>query len=79
MLRTLAILFILSLFIPAEFYTMAGTIRLEAYRIILGIALIYTLFNFKTVISRADFVDVLLIALVMLAFASFWHNHGFQK
>lgn len=79
MLRVLAILFLVSLFIPAEFYTMVGTVRLEAYRIILGIALLYALFNFKVIIPRADIVDVLLIALVALAFASFWYNHGLQK
>jgi hypothetical protein len=79
MLRVLAILFLFSLFIPAEFYTMVGTVRIEAYRIILAVALVYALFNFKVLIPRADLVDVLLIALVMLAFASFWHNHGLQK
>lgn len=79
MLRIIAILFVISIFIPVEFFTMIGTVRIEAYRIILGIALLYSLFNFKMVIQRADIVDVLLIALTVLVFASFWHNHSLQK
>ncbi|HPQ95403.1 MAG TPA: O-antigen ligase family protein [Thiolinea sp.] len=79
MLRILALLFILSLFIPFEFYTMAGTVRLEAYRIILIAALVYALLNFRQLLAQADLVDILLFALIGLSFASFWYNHSLQK
>jgi len=77
--RLLAILFVVSVFIPVEFYTMAGSVRIEPYRIVLGIALIHTLFNFKAMLERADIVDVCLIGLLALAFASIWHNHDLQQ
>lgn len=79
MLRIIALLFIASIFVPVEFYTMVGSFRIEAYRIILGIALIYTLFNFKALLERADLVDILLFAIIGFAFASFLHNHSLQK
>ncbi len=47
MLRIIAILFIISIFIPVEFYIMLGSVRIEAYRIVLAVALLYTLFNFR--------------------------------
>ncbi|MDD5392006.1 MAG: O-antigen ligase family protein [Thiothrix sp.] len=79
MLRLLAILFVVSVFIPVEFYTMAGSVRIEPYRIVLGIALLHTLLNFKAMLERADIVDVCLIGLLVLAFASIWHNHDLQQ
>lgn len=79
MLRLLAILFVISVFIPVEFYTMAGSVRIEPYRIVLGVALLYALLNIKTLLEQADLVDVLLIGLIILAFASIWHNHGLQQ
>lgn len=79
MLRIIAILFMISIFIPVEFYTMLGSVRIEAYRIVLGFALLYALFNFRLALQRADLVDILLMALTGLVFASFWHNHGLQK
>lgn len=79
MLRLIAILFIVSLFIPFEFYIMAGSVRIEAYRIVLGLGLLYAVFNFRQALQRADLVDILLLALTVIVFASFWHNHGLQK
>lgn len=79
MLRILAILFVISIFIPVEFYTMIGSVRIEAYRIVLAAALIYTLLNFREALQRADLTDILLITLTVFVFASFWHNHGLQK
>lgn len=79
MLRVIAILFMIAIFIPVEFYTMLGSVRIEAYRIVLGLALLYTAFNFRQVLHNANLVDILLLALTGLVFASFWHNHGMQK
>jgi hypothetical protein len=79
MLRLLAILFVISVFIPVEFYVMAGVVRIEPYRVVLGVALIHTLFNFKTLLQRADLVDVCLIGLLAFAFASIWSNHDLQQ
>lgn len=79
MLRILAILFAISIFIPVEFYTMIGSVRIEAYRIVLGLVLVYALLNFRQALQRADLTDILLIALTAFVFASFWHNHGLQK
>lgn len=79
MLRIIAILFFISIFIPVEFYTMAGSVRIEAYRIILGLALLYAFFNLNKVLAQIDLADILLFGLIGLAFASFWHNHSLQK
>lgn len=79
MLRILAVLFVISIFIPVEFFVMAGTVRIETYRVILALTLIYAFFNFRTVLKRADLTDVLLLGLIVLAFASFWVNHSLQK
>lgn len=79
MLRLLAIAFVISVFIPVEFYVMAGSVRIEPYRVVLGVALIYALLNFKAVLERADLVDILLIGLIGFAFASIWHNHDFNQ
>lgn len=79
MLRILAVLFVISIFIPVEFFVMAGTVRIETYRVILALTLIYAFFNFRTVLKRADLTDVLLLGLIVLAFASFWANHSLQK
>ncbi len=79
MLRLIALLFVISIFIPVEFYTMAGSVRIEAYRIVLGLALIYAFFNLNTLLKQMDITDILLFGLLALAFASFWHNHSLQK
>ena len=79
MLRILAILFVISIFIPVEFFVMAGTVRIETYRIVLALTLVYAFFNFRTVLKRADLTDVLLLGLIVIAFASFWYNHSLQK
>lgn len=79
MLRVIAILFIISIFIPSEFFFMAGSVRIEAYRLILGLALLYAVFNFRRALQQADLVDILLITLTSFVFASFLHNHGLQK
>ncbi|MBU0653749.1 MAG: hypothetical protein KJ914_01300 [Gammaproteobacteria bacterium] len=79
MLRLLAILFVISVFVPVEFYTMAGSVRIEPYRVILGLVLVYALLNFKTVLERADLVDILLIGLWLMVFTSIWQNHNMQQ
>ncbi len=79
MIKILAIFFVISIFIPVEFYYLVGGLRLEAYRIILGLVLIYGLFNIKELIEKADLVDILLIAFTLLATSSFIYNHGLQK
>lgn len=79
MLRILAVLFVISIFIPVEFFVMAGTVRIETYRVVLALTLIYAFFNFRTVLKRADLTDVLLLGLIIVSFASFWHNHSLQK
>ena len=79
MLRLLAILFVISVFVPVEFYSMAGSVRIEPYRIVLGLVLVYAVFNFRTVLKQADLVDVLLIGLLLMVFASIWHNHNMQQ
>ena len=79
MLRIIAILFVISIFIPVEFYTMAGSVRIEAYRIVLGLAILYALFNLNTLLKQMDLTDILLFSLIALAFASFWYNHSLQK
>ncbi|CAA6819738.1 MAG: Unknown protein [uncultured Thiotrichaceae bacterium] len=79
MLRIIALLFFVSIFIPVEFYTMAGSVRIEAYRIVLGLALLYAFFNLNKVLAQIDLADILLFGLIGLAFVSFWHNHSLQK
>ena len=79
MLRLLAILFVVAIFIPVEFYVMAGSVRIETYRVVLGLSLIYAVLNFKGILEQANLVDVLLIGLVVFAFASIWHNHDLQQ
>ncbi len=79
MIKILATLFVLSIFIPVEFYYLAGGLRLETYRVILALVLIYSLFNIKELIEKADLVDILVISFTLLATASFIYNHGMQK
>ena len=78
-IRILAILFVLSIFIPVEFHYLVGTLRIEAYRVILGLALIYAFLNITHVLKKADIIDVLLFFFVLLASASLIYNHGLQK
>ncbi len=70
MLRLLAILFIITIFIPVEFHYEAGGLRLEAYRMVLALVLVYSLFNIKQVIAQADIIDIMLLTFVVLAIAS---------
>ena len=77
-IRFLAILFVISIFIPVEFHVLAGSLRLEAYRIILVLTLIYTLINIRKVLENADLVDILLFFFVILASASLIYNHGLK-
>lgn len=79
MLRLLAILFVISVFVPVELYTMVGSVRIEPYRVVLGLVLIYAILNFKTILEQADLVDILLIGLFLMVFASIWHNHNMQQ
>ena len=78
-LRILTILFIISIFIPVEFHYLLGSLRIETYRVVLGMALIASIINIKQVLEKADFVDILLAAFIMLATASLMYNHGVQK
>ncbi|MCK5725811.1 MAG: O-antigen ligase family protein [Thiotrichaceae bacterium] len=79
MFKFLAILFVISIFIPVEFYYLAGGLRLEAYRIVLALVLIVSLFNIKSLVERADLVDILLLGFVVLATISFMANHGLKE
>ena len=79
MIKILGILFIISIFIPVEFYYLAGGLRLETYRIVLAIVLVYSLFNLKELLEKADLVDILVLAFTLLAISSFIYNHGLQK
>jgi len=78
-IRVLAFLFVLSIFIPVEFHYLVGSLRIEAYRIILGLVLIYAFINIKEVLESADIIDILLFLFVLLASASLVYNHGLQK
>ena len=78
-LRILTILFIISIFIPVEFHYLLGSLRIETYRVVLGLALVVSIINIRQVLEKADFVDVLLGAFIMLATASLMYNHGVQK
>ena len=78
-IRILAFLFVISIFIPVEFHYLAGTLRIEAYRIVLGLALIYAFINLKKVLEQADIIDILLFFFSLLATASLIYNHGLQK
>jgi len=78
-IRILAMLFVVSIFIPVEFHVLAGTLRLEAYRIVLALALIYAFINIREVLKKADIIDILLFFFVILASASLIYNHGLQK
>lgn len=77
--RLLAICFVISMFIPVEFFTMLGSVRMEVYRLVLALALVYTLLNIRRVLEQADLVDILLVILILFVFTSFWYNHGPQK
>jgi len=77
--KILGILFVISIFIPVEFHYLVGSLRIEAYRVVLGIALLYTVINIKDVLEKADLVDILLFMFILLASASLIYNHGVQK
>jgi hypothetical protein len=77
-IRLLALLFVFSIFIPVEFHYLAGTLRIEAYRIVLGLALIYAFLNIKSLLEQADLIDILLFLFVLLASASLIYNHGLK-
>jgi hypothetical protein len=79
MLRILAILFVVSIFIPVEFYVMLGSMRMEAYRVVLAGALLYAMVNFRATLQQADLVDILLLGSTGFVFASIWGNHGLAK
>lgn len=77
-IRLLAILFVISIFIPVEFHILAGTLRLEAYRLVLAVALIYGFININQILKQANLVDILLFFFVILATASLIYNHGLK-
>lgn len=78
MIKALATLFVISIFIPVEFYYHAGGLRLELYRVVLALVLIYSAFHINTLLEKANLVDILLLIFVTLAIASFLANHGLQ-
>lgn len=75
----LIILFIASIFVPVEFHQMLGSLRIEPYRVVLALSLVYSLINFRKILEQADLIDILLFALLLLTFASFLYNHNLQK
>ncbi len=77
-IRLLAMLFVLSIFIPVEFHVLLGTLRLESYRIVLALALIYAFINLRKVLEQADLIDILLLSFVILATISLIYNHGLK-
>ncbi len=77
-IRVLALLFALSIFIPVEFHILLGSLRLETYRVILAFALIYAFININQVLKKADIVDILLFFFTILASASLIYNHGLK-
>ncbi len=77
-IRLLAWLFVISIFIPVEFHYLVGTLRIEAYRIVLGLVLIYSFLNIKKLLEQADLIDILLFLFVILASASLIYNHGMK-
>ncbi len=77
-IRILAILFALSIFIPVEFHILLGSLRLETYRVILGLALIYAFININQILRKADIIDILLFFFTILASASLIYNHGLK-
>jgi len=78
-LRILAILFIISIFIPVEFHYLLGSLRIESYRVVLGLALVVSIINIKQVLERANLVDIMLGGFIILASVSLMYNHGVQK
>jgi len=77
-IRLLAILFVLSIFIPVEFHVLLGTLRLESYRIVLAITLIYAFINIRQILEQADLIDILLFIFIILASTSLIYNHGLK-
>ena len=78
-IRLLAVLFVLSIFIPVEFHVLLGTLRLETYRIVLALTLVYAFINLRKILDDADLVDILLFFFVILACTSLIYNHGIKE
>ena len=78
-LKILGVLFVISVFIPVEFHILIGSLRIETYRVVLALALLYTIINVNEVLKKADLVDILLFIFILLASASLIYNHGPQK
>ncbi len=77
-IRLLAILFVISIFIPVEFHILVGSLRLEAYRLVLAVVLIYGFINIHQILKQVNLVDILLFFFVLLATASLIYNHGLK-
>jgi hypothetical protein len=77
--KILGILFVISIFIPVEFHYLVGSLRIEAYRVVLGLALVYSLLNIKDLLEKADLIDILLFIFIVFASVSLVYNHGLQK
>jgi len=75
----LVILFVIAIFIPIEFHYQLGGLRLEPYRLVLGLALFYAILNIRQVLKQADLIDILLFALTCTIFISFAVNHDLKE
>ncbi len=79
MRKLLALSFVISLFIPVEFFIMLGSVRLEPYRLILLASLLITLIQWPQTKQRSDYADLSLLGLVIIVFCSFLVNHDLAK
>lgn len=73
----LAKLFVIALFIPGEFTVHLGGLRLEIYRVVLGIAFLNCLFLLFTARPKLEVTDKLVIGLTAWASITLMINHGF--
>ena len=58
-LKILGVLFVISVFIPVEFHILIGSLRIETYRVVLALALLYTIINVNEVLKKAELVAAL--------------------
>ncbi len=72
----LAKLLIISVFIPAEFYIEVGGLKLEVYRIILGIGTVYYGQKFLGNLHRSKLNDRLMLFIVVVGATTLFINHG---
>lgn len=72
----LAKLFLFSLFIPGEFALYLGGLRLEVYRVILGIALVSITFNWSRLFRKLTPADKCILLAAGAGVISIFANHG---